>query len=361
MSNRLSALREKLKQAAPSFDSLFISKPENRAYLSGFTGSFGYLLVTDTEALLFTDGRYVEQATSQAPGWQVIRLQRPFEDQVVPEFKRLGLAKVGFEAEHLSFNEYHFWADKTGTEWVPTSGVVSRLRQRKDGQEVEAIQQAVDISAQAFDHMLGLLKPGMSEREAASELEFAMRKFGADALAFDTIVASGARGALPHGRASDKIIESGDLVTFDFGARLNGYNADITRTIFVGGNGKQPSERQLQVYNLVLESQLAGIEAVRAGVVANSVDAVSRAVFEKAGMLEYYLHSTGHNLGREVHEAPFITPTDDSLLEAGMVLTVEPGLYISEWGGVRIEDDLLVGEDGVIVMPRISKELVIIK
>lgn len=360
MNDRLNALRTKLKAEAGSYQGFFVTKPENRAYLSGFTGSFGYLLVTDSEAVLFTDGRYVEQAAEQAPGWKIIRLQRPFEEAVVPEIKRLGLDRIGFEAEHLSFNDYRFWSDKTGTAWIPTSGIIARQRQRKDKVEVEAIQQAIDISCKAFDHMLGLLKPGMSEKEAAAELEFAMRRFGADAIAFDTIVASGPRGALPHGRASDKVIEAGDLVTFDFGARLNSYNADITRTVFVGGDGKRPSERQIQIYNLVLESQLAGCQAVRPGVAAKEVDAASRSVFEKAGVLEYYLHSTGHNLGREVHEAPFMMPNDESILEPGMVLTVEPGLYISEWGGVRIEDDLLVNEHGSAILPRLPKELIVL-
>ncbi len=358
MIDRIAALRAELKKETGRYDGLFITKPENRAYLSGFTGSFGYLLVTDREALLFTDGRYVEQAAQQAPAWQVIRLQRPFEDSVIPQIKRLGLSKLGFESEHLSFQDYRFWADKIKeTDWVPTSGLVGRLRQRKDSHEIEAIKGAVEIASKAFEELLGQLKPGLTERQAAAQLEFHMRQLGADAIAFDTIVASGARGALPHGRASDKIIQSGDLVTFDFGARLDGYNSDITRTVFIGG---QPSPRQQQIYDLVRESQLAGIAAVRPGVKASEVDAASRAVFHKAGEREYYLHSNGHNLGREVHEAPFITPTDDSLLEPGMVLTVEPGLYVSEWGGVRIEDDLLVTENGAEVLPTLSKELILL-
>lgn len=358
MSERLTVLREQMQKEVDRYDGLFITRPENRAYLSGFTGSFGFLLITATEAVILTDGRYAEQAKMQAPGWTVTQIKRPFEEYVVPEIKRLNISKLGFEADHLSFGEYSFWSKTVNSvEWVGLSGLVSRLRQRKDASEVEAIQSAVDIAEKAFDHLLGILKPGMSERDAAAELEFAMRRFGADAIAFDTIVASGPRGALPHGRASDKLLEAGELITFDFGARLAGYNSDITRTVFLGG---QPTERQITIYNLVLESQLAGIAAVRPGVSARDVDAASRAVFEKAGMLDYFLHSTGHNLGREVHETPFITPTDESLLEPGMVLTVEPGLYFSDWGGVRIEDDLLVTADGSQVLPKFSKELIIL-
>ena len=358
MVERLAALRAEMSKGADKYEALFISKPENRAYLSGFTGSFGYLVITQSEALLFTDGRYTQQAGQQAPGWKVIRLIRPFEQNIIPEIERLGLKRLGFEAEHFTYGDFQSWSDKIkGIEWVPTSGIVSRLRQRKDTLEIGEIRRAVDIAARAFDELLGILKPGMSEREAAAQLEFFMRKFGADAVAFDTIVASGPRGALPHGRASDKLIEAGELVTFDFGAQINGYNSDITRTVFVGG---QPSSRQREIYDLVLESQLAGIAAVRPGVKANEVDAASRAVFKRAGMLDYYLHSTGHNLGREVHEAPMIAPTDQSVLEVGMVLTVEPGLYISEWGGVRIEDDLLVTATGAEVLPSIPKELILL-
>ncbi len=358
MTDHLTALRQELSRADTPYEGLFVTKAENRAYLSGFTGSFGMLVVTATEAIIFTDGRYVAQAETQAPGWKVVRLQRPFEQSIIPELKRLGLAKLGFEGETMSFNEFRHWSEKIKeTEWIPTSGVVARLRQRKDGQEIAAIREAVEIAERAFDQLLGVLGAGMTEREAAARLEFAMREFGADSIAFDTIVASGPRGALPHGRATDKKLEKGELITFDFGARANGYNSDITRTVFLGG---QPSDRQRYIYDLVLESQLAGIAAVRPGVKASKVDAASRAVFEKAGMLEYYLHSTGHNLGREVHETPFIASTDESILAPGMVLTVEPGLYIGEWGGVRIEDDLLVTAEGAEVLPQLPKELILL-
>ena len=359
--NRLTALRDLLQKEGFSYEAVFITRPENRAYLSGFTGSFGYLLITATDAILFTDGRYLEQAALQAPGWKVVRLTRPFEQSVIPEIKRLALASIGFEADHLSYNYYMSWTDKIKeTRWLPAPNLGAKLRQRKDNVEVEALRRAVEIATKAFARVLGVLKPGMTEREAAAELEYGFRKFGADAIAFDTIVASGPRGALPHGQATDKVIEAGELVTFDFGARVAGYNSDITRTVFVGGNGKQPSERQRQVYELVRESQQAGVEAVKPGVPAGEIDKICRDIFEKAGLAEYYMHSTGHNLGREVHEAPFLMPNDANLLEAGMVLTVEPGLYFPEWGGVRIEDDLLVTAGGVEILTSSSKELILL-
>ncbi len=357
MNERVSQVRAFLKENADKYEGFFVTKPESRSYLSGFTGSFGYLLITPQETVLFTDGRYVEQAANQATGWTIVRLQRPFEENIIPEIKRLNLSQIAFEAEHLTYADYTYWMEALpGTEWLPTRGVVARLRQRKDADEIAAIRQAVEIADKAFEYILGVLKPGKTEREVAAELEFAMRRFGADAIAFDTIVASGWRGALPHGRASDKVIEAGEFVTFDFGARYNSYNSDVTRTVILG----QPTERQRQVYDLVLQVQTACCEAVAPGVACNKVDALSREIFEKAEMLPYYLHSLGHSLGREVHETPFLTPSDPTLLEVGMIVTIEPGLYISEWGGVRIEDDVLVTANGVEILPRSSKELIIL-
>jgi len=357
MTNRLGRAREYLAQSQDKLEAIFITKPENRAYLSGFTGSAGYLLITADEAIIFVDGRYTEQATAQAAGWKVVRLIRPFEDIVSAEVKRLSIQRLGFESEHLTYVEFINWTEKLNfVRWLPTHSVVSNLRRLKDADEIANIRRAVDIADTAFAHILTFIKPGMTEVEVAMELEFTMRRNGADRIAFDTIVASGWRGALPHGRASDKVIEQGDFVTFDFGAHFNGYNSDVTRTIVVG----EPSPRQREVYNWVLEAQLAGVQAVRAGIKCNEVDTVSRNVFEKVGQLDYFVHGLGHNLGREVHETPFLFQTDETVLEAGMVLTIEPGLYYPDWGGVRIEDDLLITETGSEVLPRTTKELLVI-
>jgi Xaa-Pro aminopeptidase len=358
MQERLEKLRALLSANADKYDGIFISKAENRAYLSGFTGSYGFLIVTPNEATLITDGRYLEQARQQAPGWTVKETKRPHEAYIVPAIKDSGVARLGFEADHMTVNDHDYWRSQANfVEWVNTSGLVARMRWAKDETEVEAIQAAVNIAERALDKVLGILKPGMTERDVAAELEYSMRKFGADSIAFDSIVASGVRSAMPHGRASDKVIGKGEFVTFDFGARLNGYNSDITRTVFVG---KQPTDEHRRVYNLVLEAQLAGIEAVRPGATCKAVDDIPRQIFQRANMLKYYLHSTGHNLGREVHESPFLTPTDETPLEPGMVLTIEPGLYIENWGGVRIEDDLVVTPSGNRVLPSFSKELILV-
>jgi Xaa-Pro aminopeptidase len=355
MSERLSRVRAYLAENSDKFEAFFVTRPENRAYLSGFTGSSGYLLVTANDALLFTDGRYTEQAAAQAQSWTIVRIQRPYELSVAKEIESLNIKSLGFEADHITYADYLSWSGKlNAVSWMPTFGDVSKLRQRKDAQEVESIRKAVEIADAAFVHILGFIRPGLTERDVAIELELKMRRLGAERNAFDTIVASGWRSALPHGRASDKVIEAGDFVTMDFGAHYQGYNSDITRTIVVG----KPTDRQREIYNLVLEAHTASAAAVKPGARCNEVDSISRQVFEKAGQLDYFLHSVGHNLGREVHEAPFLTPTDETPLEPGMVLTIEPGLYYSDWGGVRIEDDLVVTNDGSLVLPQSPKELI---
>ncbi len=356
----LERVRSALTTNQPALDGLFITRPENRAYVSGFTGSYGYLLVTKDEAVLLTDGRYVEQALEQAPGWSVVRLQRPYEDALMAALKRLDVQRLGFESDHLSHADYANWTQKLpAIEWKPTIGVVAHLRRYKTPQEVAAIRQAVAIADDAFASVLNFLRPGLTERQVAAELEYTMRRGGADAAAFETIVVSGARGALPHGRPEDKQIEAGDLVTIDFGARYGGYNSDITRTVFVGG-GKPPTDRQREIYSLVQQVQQAGVEAVKPGVVCSSVDKLCRDMFDRAGLGDYFVHGLGHSLGREVHEFPMLVATDETVIEPGLVLTVEPGLYIGEWGGVRIEDDLYVGENGTEVLPRSTKELILL-
>lgn len=360
-SSAISRVRDFLTDQQPSLDGFFVTKPESRAYLSGFTGSFGYLLITLTDTILFTDGRYTEQAAAQAPDWTIVRLYRPYENAVVPEIDRLGVKNIGIEAENMTVADFNFWQSKLlDAKLVPTNNVVANLRRLKTPEELANIRKAVEIADNAFAYILNIIRVGITEREVALELENAMKRGGADSIAFDTIVVSGARGALPHGKPSTKAIEAGDFVTIDFGARYNGYNSDVTRTVFVGGGIKQPTDRQREVYDLVLKNQLAGIAAVKPGVVCSAVDRLSRDIFAEAGQLDYFLHSLGHSLGREVHEYPMLTPPDDSIIEVGMVLTVEPGLYYSDWGGVRIEDDVYVTENGAEVLPRSTKELILL-
>jgi Xaa-Pro aminopeptidase/Xaa-Pro dipeptidase len=229
------------------------------------------------------------------------------------------------------------------------------LRMVKDANEVASIRKAVEIADQAFSQILTFIKPGMSEQAVAVELEYYMSKFGSEKTAFDTIMASGKRGALPHGRASQKIIEAGDFVTMDFGAVYQGYHSDITRTICMGA----ATERQRQIYDIVLQAQLAGVKATKPGKLGRDVDAVSRKVIEDAGFGEYFGHGLGHSLGLNIHEDPRLAPanTHTALME-NMVVTVEPGIYLPDWGGVRIEDTVLINADGCQILTASTKQLI---
>jgi Xaa-Pro aminopeptidase len=266
-----------------------------------------------------------------------------------------GPRRAGFEAEAVSYQVFEQLRDvaaKTSATLEPTRGLVESLRARKEPGELELLTRAVEITSQAFEEVLPLVKPGTVERDLALELEFRMKRAGAEELAFDLIVASGPRSALPHGRASEKALATGEFVVFDIGARHKGYHSDMTRTVFLGKPG--PSDRAL--YQTVLEAQLAGIAATRGGVSAAAVDAASRGVIDKAGHGARFGHGTGHGVGLMVHEAPRVGQTSVEILEEGMTITVEPGIYLPGHGGVRIEDIVLVTREGCRVLTPTSKE-----
>lgn len=351
---RLAALRAALAASRPPLDALLVTGAANRRYLSGFTGSAGLLVVTPAEALLLTDFRYAEQAGAEAPGWTVVETgQEPLAD-----LRRclvdLGVRRVGFEAEHVSVAQRERWQEAVpAVEWVPTAGLVERLRQVKDADEQAAIRRAAAVAAAAFEAVLPLVRPGVRERDLALELEYHLRRQGAEAVAFEVIVASGPRAALPHARPGDRRLEPGDAVIFDFGAVVDGYCSDCTRTVAVGRAG----ETLRHVHALVREAQRAALEAVRAGVEARTVDAAARSRIEAAGYGERFGHATGHGVGLEVHEAPRLGRGSQDVLAAGMVVTVEPGVYLPGQLGVRIEDLVVVGEDGGEVLTPTTREL----
>jgi Xaa-Pro aminopeptidase len=272
------------------------------------------------------------------------------------ELKKLGLKRLAFESDHITVAGWQSLCQIEGIEWVSEPSPFSGLRRLKDADELAMIKRAVEIADKAFAHLLNFIKPGLTEREVAAELEFTMRRGGADKIAFETIVVSGVRGALPHGKATDKVIQSGELVTIDFGANYSGYNCDITRTIAVGHADSEQRER----YRLLLSAQTAACEAVKPGAVCKDVDAVARDIITQAKYGEFFVHGIGHNIGREVHELPFLSVVEEAKLEAGMVLTIEPGIYIPGWGGMRIEDDLFITESGAEILPKSPKELIVV-
>lgn len=338
-------------------DAFIVTAPVNWAYLTGFTGSSGLLLLSREEAVLLTDARYVEQAKEEAPGVEVRRSGREPVQDLAGVLRSWGAQEVGFEADHLTVQRFRAWErELPEVRWREVSGTVEGLRAVKEEGELALIRQAIAIAEGALREVFALIADGRRESELALELEFSLRRRGAAAPAFDTIVASGPRGALPHGVASQRRLRKGELVTIDCGALYRGYASDLTRTFALG----EVDARQREVYELVRLAQQEGIRAVRPGRVAREVDAAARRVIEESGLGEYFGHGLGHGVGREVHERPVVGPSSEEVLRPGMVITVEPGIYIPEWGGVRIEDMVLVTENGCEVLTSFTRELLLL-
>ena len=339
----------KLRDALPDseVDAVLISSAENRRYLSGFAGSAGYLLISEDVAVLATDFRYVEQAGRQSPDFCVVRISSGL-DWFTELAAEHGLKRVGFESRDVTYSLHAALRDAIDEmeqpdrpEMVPTEGVVERLRAVKEPAELELITRAVDLADQAFDSVAPGIVPGMSESQVAWDLERSMREAGADDVSFDIIVGSGPNGALPHHRAGERIIEDGDPIVIDMGASYEGYCSDLTRTVFIG----KPDDTFREVYDTVLRAQLKAEEMASCGMTGGELDDVARTLISDAGHGDEFGHSLGHGVGLAVHELPTVGPRGEDPIEDGMVFTVEPGIYVSGWGGVRIED-MVVLENG---------------
>ncbi len=354
---RLGRLRVAL--AEQGGEALLVSNLANVRYLSGFSGSAGLLVVRPDDAVLVTDGRYGTQAPAEleAAGAPVRVRARPASQQgeVLAELTA-GLHRLGLEAEHISWGrQRHFartWA--RDVELVPTEGLVERLRQRKDPGELARIAAAAGIADQALENVRGLLDEGPTEAEVALALDSEMRRLGASAPAFETIVAAGPNGAEPHHHPSARPVQRGELVVVDFGARVDGYCSDMTRSLWAGPRPAAGRLGDLQA--VVLAAQDAGVGAVAEGVPAVEVDRACREVVSAAGMGEYFVHGTGHGVGLDIHEAPWARPASDDILCSGQVVTVEPGVYIPGLGGARIEDTVVVTGSGCQVLTLTPKQ-----
>lgn len=358
MEQRLTRLRAEM--SARGLEAFLVMRPENRNYLSGFTGSAGYVLVTHDEAILFSDFRYRTQAVEQSPHCRFVEILNALPVEAIgQELANKKLKNMGFEKDIVSYAVYEaLVAGLTGTEVIPSSGLVEELRAVKDAGELAIMRQAAKIADDAFSHILGFLKPGISELDVALELEIFMRKQGAKSSAFEIIVASGKRSSLPHGKASDKILETGDFVKLDFGAYYQGYNSDLTRTVVLG----KPSDKQREIYEIVLESQLHALANIKPGMTGKEADALSRDIITAKGYGPFFGHSLGHGLGMIVHELPNLSVrAAGQVLRPGHVVTVEPGIYLPELGGVRIEDDIVITETGNEVLTHSTKEFLIIQ
>ncbi|GER66148.1 Xaa-Pro dipeptidase [Weizmannia acidilactici] len=352
--SKLEKLREKFSESG--IDGILITSPYNRRYMSNFTGTTGIVLISEDAAKFITDFRYVEQASEQCEGYEIVQHQGPVEQEVAKQVEAMGIKKLGFEQDYMSYALFKTYERVLKAELVPVSGLVENLRLIKTEAEIKILKEAADIADAAFKHILDFIKPGITELEVSNELEFFMRKCGATASSFDTIVASGTRSALPHGVASNKVIEKGDFVTLDYGALYKGYCSDITRTVAVG----EPSEQLKEIYHIVLESQVLAVEKIKPGMTGVEADAVSRDYIASKGYGEAFGHSLGHGIGLEIHEGPNLSKRSAYTLEPGMVVTIEPGIYLPGVGGVRIEDDALITEDSNELLTHSTKELIIL-
>lgn len=325
----------------------------NIRYLCDFTGTDGALIVTAAEDCFLSDSRYQAQARQQVTAEALLCYQKKL-DGVVAELQRRGVRRVGFESETLTVASWQELKEHSSgrIEWIPVGKPLRSLRAVKDENEIVALEKAALLNLLAFDEMKPLLVPGVSEHELALALEFALKRSGAEEKAFDFIVASGERGALPHGIASDKKIAGGELVTIDFGSRVNGYHSDETVTVAVG----EIDDKAREIFDTVLAAHDQALAAVRPGISIVALDAVARGHIARRGYGEFFGHGLGHGVGLEIHEYPSLSPNSEGFIEEGMVITIEPGIYVPGLGGVRIEDTVVVTSDGYRCLTRIPKQ-----
>jgi Xaa-Pro aminopeptidase len=348
---RLERLRELME--THQLEAIIVTQAENRRYLSGFTGTDGTLFISENEAVLITDFRFTEQASREAP---LFGIAEAIPDVLGSELSRLagetGARRVGFEGNHVSFAVHHNWMDLAEEyELAPVQGLVEGLRAIKDEEELALIRRAAAIGDGALTHVRQTLRPGMTEREVAWEIEVYMRTHGAEALGFDTIVASGPNGAMAHATVTDRPIQEGEPLVLDLGARVEGYHSDLTRTLVLG----KPDERFQVVYYLVLDAQMKALAGIKPGMTGREADALAREVITARGYGKRFGHGLGHSVGLAVHEDPRVGTQSTAVLQPGNTLTVEPGIYITGWGGVRIEDLVVVTERGVEVLSKAGK------
>jgi Xaa-Pro aminopeptidase len=356
-SNRIDRLRRSLEER--HIEAILISQPENRYYLSGFDGSAGILLITRQHNTLATDSRYIEQAEKQAAGFDIFHTTGEIESWLPELFSRLSIKKLAFETDHISFAMHQRLENilkncKPETSLLPAGGLVEAIRAVKEPQEIELIEKAVAISDAVMDYIAGYIQPGMTELEVAWEVEKCLHQEGSQSIAFDIIVASGPNAAMPHARPSQRKIQPGEPVLIDMGARFQGYVSDLSRTICPG----EADDTFKRVYDIVLTAQQAAIDGITDGISGISADSLARRVIEQAGYADQFGHSLGHGIGLEVHEKPNISQSSKDNLAGNMVFTIEPGIYISGWGGVRVEDTVVLENGKIRVLSKAGKMMI---
>ncbi|MEW6097078.1 MAG: Xaa-Pro peptidase family protein [bacterium] len=354
--DRIKKLQKALSRK--KLDGLLVSNITNVQYLTGFTGSSADLLLTSNKLYFITDSRYIEQAQKEVSnGFEFIKEEKGLVKTLKKILGKQGLKNLGLETDCLTYNQYQeFLKELLFVELIPTDGLIMKLRLIKDKDEIHKIKHACQIAEDAFRVLLPFIKDGISEHDLAIELEYLIKKKGGE-VAFDTIVISGQRSSLPHGRPANKKLEIGDFILFDFGAKYKGYNCDLTRTLILG----KPTHRQELVYKTVKRTKDKVLDNLRGGIKFAQLDKIAREEIAKNGLKRFFGHNLGHGVGLEVHEMPHISSSNRSITKSGMVLTIEPGIYIPSFGGVRIEDTVLITDNGYTVLSdKVSKELIVL-
>lgn len=341
---------DKLRQYISEYEAVFITSYPNIFYYSGFKSEDGALIITKDSSILLTDSRYTIQAKLQSPSYEVCDISNT--ESIIKSLKQEILC---IEEDFVTVSEFSK-LQGYGKKLKPFSKTIKRPRRVKDSEEILRIAKAEELGDRAFNYVLDLIKPGKSEKEIAIELEFFMKKNGAEKLSFDTICASGVRSAMPHGVASDKIIEKGEFLTLDFGCVLDGYCSDMTRTVVIGS----ASQRHKEIYEIVLKAQESALGIIKSGVSGKEADASARNVINSYGYKDNFGHGTGHSVGVEIHEQPSLSPKSEDILETGNVISVEPGIYIEGFGGVRIEDLVQINDENALNLTKSQKDLLII-
>jgi len=354
----INKLRQSIKEN--KFDAIILSGLENPKaaknlyYVTKYTGSYGFAIIGEDYKYFLSDFRYRDQIKSEVPDFTFVEIEGSLLKALDSVIKKENIKLLGFD-KNMRYSEYEMYS-KLSCGLTPMDNVVEKIRVSKTEEEIKLLRKACEITDNALEYALSIIKPGMTEKDMEIILKNKMIDLGANSTWERFIVASGPRGAMPHGDASDKVIENGELVTFDIGCFYKGYSSDLTRTVAIG----EVSQEMKNIYAVVLEAQLRTIKAAKAGITGKDLDSVSRDYITKAGYGEYFKHGTGHGLGLDIHEAPRVSQSYDIPLELGACVTIEPGIYISGLGGVRIEDDVILTEEGCIVLNKFPKELITI-
>ena len=355
MGNRLEKIRGRLTEKG--IDALLVSQSNNRRYLSGFISTAGFLIISQKQAVLATDFRYIEQAKKQSPNFEIVQVQGKIATWLPKIVVELGLRNIGFEADDVSFNTYNQLAralnrNREKIPLIPTERIIESIRSIKDKDELKLITKAVELADAAFEQVAPTIRKGMTEKEVAWQIEKTLRDNGSENIPFEVIVASGPRSALPHAKPTERSLLPNEPIVIDMGAQIGGYCSDLSRTITVGNNS---DTMFTQIYETVYRAQSAAIAGIRAGISAKQADGLARTVIEQYGYGAAFGHSLGHGIGLAPHESPFVGPTSEDILSNGMVFTIEPGIYLKEWGGVRIEDTAVIENGKVRILSKARK------